>query len=147
VRAVTAVFALALSACAVPTQAPLPQQQQQQDARTITGTNWQVTRVNGREVPSPADYSVRFEDGGRLAAKFGCNSMGGRYLVSGSTLQVSDLMQTLMGCPEPSATFESQGSAILRSSMQMSRSASDRVPYEYLSLKNEAGEIILMRRL
>jgi hypothetical protein len=30
--------------------------------------------------------------------------------------------------------------------MAMSRSESDRVPYEYLSLKNQAGEIILMRR-
>ena len=106
-----------------------------------------MTRVNGREVPSPGDYWVRFEDGGRLGAKFGCNSMGGRYSISGTTLRVSDLMQTLMGCPEPSATFESQGSAILREPMQMSRSASDRVPYEYLSLKNAGGEIILMRRL
>jgi heat shock protein HslJ len=73
--------------------------------------------------------------------------MGGRYTVAAATLTVSDLMQTLMGCPEPSATFESQGSAILRAPMQMSRTASDRVPYEYLSLKNEAGEIVLMRRL
>ena len=73
--------------------------------------------------------------------------MGGRYSIFGSSLRVSDLMQTLMGCPEPSASFESQGSAILRAPMQMSRSASDRVPYEYLSLKNTAGEIILTRRL
>ena len=72
--------------------------------------------------------------------------MGGQYAISGSTLQVTDLMQTLMGCPEPAATFENQGSAILRAPMHMSRSASDRAPYEYLSLKNEAGEIILMRR-
>ena len=100
----------------------------------------------GRQVPAEGDYSVRFEDGGNLGAKFGCNSMGGHYSISRTTLEVSDLMQTLMGCPEPAATFESQGSAILRAPMQMSRSASDRAPYEYLLLKNQAGEIILMRR-
>jgi heat shock protein HslJ len=105
-----------------------------------------VQSVNGRQVPAQGDYSVRFENGGRLGAKFGCNSMGGQYAISGGTLQVSDLMQTLMGCPEPAATFESQGSAILRAPMQMNRSASDRAPYEYLSLRNRAGEIILMRK-
>jgi heat shock protein HslJ len=144
VRSFIAVFALALSACAVPTQPPPAQQQ---DARALTGTNWQVTRVNGLEVPSPAEYWVRFDDGERLGAKFGCKSMGGRFSISGSTLRVSDLMQTLIGCPEPSATFESQGSAILRAPMQISRSASERAPYEYVLLKNAAGEIMLMRRL
>ena len=113
---------------------------------TIAGTAWQVRSVNGSQPPSKGDYSIRFDGDGRLAAKFGCNSMGGSYSSNGSTLTVSDLMQTLMGCPEPAATFESEGSAVLRTPMEMSRSASDRAPYEYLSLKNVAGEIILMRR-
>jgi heat shock protein HslJ len=134
-----ALIALSLSACAAPAPAPSA-------FGTVAGPAWQVGSVNGRQVPAQGDYSVRFEDGGRLGARFGCNMMGGQYAISGSTLQVTDLMQTLMGCPEPAATFENQGSAILRAPMQMSRSASDRAPYEYLSLKNEAGEIILMRR-
>jgi heat shock protein HslJ len=136
-RSVIAAFALGLCACAAP--APEP-------ALTVAGTAWQVQSVNGRQVPAQGDYSVRFDASGNLGARFGCNAMGGHYAIAGSTLQVSDVMQTLMGCPEPAATFESQGSAILRSPMQMSPSASDRAPYEYLSLKNEAGEIILMRR-
>jgi heat shock protein HslJ len=137
-RSFAAFTALALAACAAPAPAP---------PVTVAGSAWQVHSVNGRQVPAQGDYSVRFEDGGRIGARFGCNAMGGRYTVAAATLRVSDLMQTLMGCPEPSATFESEGSAILRSPMQMSRSASDRAPYEHLSLKNEAGEIILTRRL
>ena len=136
-RSFIALFGLALSACAVP--AP-------QAEATVAGTAWQVQSVNGRQVPEHGDYSLSFEAGGQLGARFGCNSMGGHYSITGSILQVSDLMQTLMGCPEPAATFESQGSAILRSPMQMGRSATDRAPYEYLSLKNQSGEIVLMRR-
>jgi len=139
-RAYAFVSAMLLSACAAPTRPP------PQDASAITGADWQVMQVNGRQVPAAADYWVRFGDDNRIGAKFGCNSMGGTYSVSGSALTVSDLMQTLMGCPEPAATFENEGSAILRAPMTMSRSYSDRAPYEYLSLKNQAGEIILNRR-
>jgi heat shock protein HslJ len=136
-QVVCVLFGLTLSACAIAAPPPSP---------AVAGTAWQVHSVNGRQPPATGDYSVRFEGNGSLGARFGCNSMGGHYSISRTTLQVSDLVQTLMGCPEPAATFESQASAILRAPMQMGRSASDRAPYEYLSLKNQAGEIILMRR-
>jgi heat shock protein HslJ len=126
-----------LSACAIAASPP---------SATLAGTAWQVHSVNGRQAPANSDYSVRFEDGGSISARFGCNSIGGHYAIAGLTLTIGDLMQTLMGCPEPAATFESQGSAVFNRPMAMSRSESDRVPYEYLSLKNQAGEIILMRR-
>jgi heat shock protein HslJ len=126
-----------LAACAI--AAPPP-------SATVAGTAWQVHSVNGRQPPANGDYSVRFEESGSMSARFGCNSIGGHYAMAGSTLTISDLMQTLMGCPEPAATFESQGSAVFNRPMAMSRSESDRAPYEYLSLKNQAGEIILMRR-
>jgi heat shock protein HslJ len=83
----------------------------------IAPGSWRVFSVGGHETPATGDYFITFADG-RVAARFGCNSMGGSYRVEGDVIIVSDLAQTLIGCPEPAATFERDGSAILRSPMQ-----------------------------
>lgn len=118
---------IALAGCAAP-PAPLAD---------LSGTSWRVVAVNGRAVPVSGDYSVRFERGG-VGARFGCNSMGGQYRISGGTLIVSNLASTLMGCPEPGATFEREASAVLGMPMQMSFTSNDR-----LGLANSAGSITL----
>ena len=107
---------------------------------TLAGTSWRVAAVNGNPTPPVGDYSVRFENRGAVGARFGCNHMGGHYRLAGSTLTVTNLASTLMGCPEPAGTFESQGSAILGRPMQVSFSSQHR-----MSLSNEAGSIALDR--
>lgn len=94
--------------------------------------------VNGRPTPSTGDYAIRFEQSGGVGARFGCNAMGGRYRMSGDRLTVSDLASTLMGCPEPAATFEREGAAILSQPMQVSFTSNER-----MGLTNEAGSITL----
>lgn len=121
--------ALALVACAASPPPPIAD---------LAGTGWRVVSVNGRETPAQGDYSMRFERDGRMGARFGCNLMGGRYRMVGGTLTVGDLAQTLMGCPEPAATFETQGASVLRQPMQVAFTSNERV---YLS--NEAGSIAL----
>ena len=106
---------------------------------SLAGTNWRVAAVNGRPTPAQGDYSMRFE-ADRMGARFGCNSMGGLYDQTANVLHVRDVAQTLIGCPEPSATFERQGSAILSQPMTMSWNGGDR-----LSLSNSAGRIELTR--
>ena len=64
--------------------------------------------------------------------------MGGHYRLVGDRLTVSDLASTLMGCPEPAATFEREGAAILSQPMQMSFTSNDR-----MGLSNAAGSITL----
>ena len=103
----------------------------------LAGTDWRVISVNGRQTPS-AEYSMRFGADGAFGAKFGCNTMGGNYRLVGATLIVSNLTQTLMGCPEPAATFESQGSAILSQPMQVAFTSNER-----MTLSNPAGTIAL----
>ena len=120
--------ALALGACAAPPPPPLAD---------LTGTDWRVVSVNGRPTPS-SDYSMRFGAGGAFGAKFGCNAMGGEYRMTGGTLTVRNLNQTLIGCPEPSATFEREGSAILQQPMQVAFTSNER-----MSLTNPAGSIAL----
>lgn len=105
---------------------------------TLAGTNWRVVTVNGQPTPAAGDYSMRFEGDGGLGARFGCNHMGGSYRLAGSTLTVTNLASTLMGCPEPAASFESRGAAVLGRPMQVAFSSNERM---YLS--NEAGSIAL----
>lgn len=105
---------------------------------TLSGTSWRIAAVGGQATPAAGDYSMRFEGDGSVGARFGCNHMGGSYRLAGSTLTVSNLAQTLMGCPEPAGTFESQGAAVLGRPMQVAFSSNERM---YLS--NEAGSIAL----
>ena len=106
---------------------------------SLAGTNWRVVSVNGRTPPATAEYYMQFEQS-RVGAKFGCNGMGGSYVQTGNVVRASDVSQTLMGCPEPSASFEREGSAILNQPMTMSWSGGD-----LLTLSNAAGRIELTR--
>jgi len=103
----------------------------------LENTRWHVALVNGRPTPAVGDYSMSFTDG-QVGARTGCNSMGGRYSIAGRTLTVTDLASTLMGCPEPAATFEQQASAVLMRPMQVEVAAGGR-----LVLSNAAGSISL----
>jgi heat shock protein HslJ len=64
--------------------------------------------------------------------------MGGRYRLTGDLLSVSDLASTLMGCPEPAAAFERDGSAVLGQPMRIAFTSNDR-----MFLSNAAGSIAL----
>lgn len=108
---------------------------------TLAGTSWSVVSVNGKPAPGGGGYFVQFSDKA-LSAKFGCNSMGGGYRLNGDHLSVGDLQQTLMGCPEPSATFEREASTLLRSNIRV-----EKIGGERLRLVSEAGTIELRRAI
>lgn len=108
---------------------------------TLAGTSWTVTAVNGRATPGGANYFVQFSDR-TLGAKFGCNSMGGPYRQNGDHLAVGSLEQTLIGCSEPSASFERDGSSILRGNIRV-----ERIGGERMRLVSEAGTIDLKRAI
>jgi len=101
--------------------------------------SWRVLSVGGHETPATGDYSISFADG-RVAARFACNSMGGSYRIESGVLIVADLAQTLMGCPEPAASFERDGSAILSRPMQIGMDPATGGPV----LFNGAGRINLI---
>lgn len=129
---VLAPFAAALAACtpvAPGPGAPLTE---------LAGTSWRVVQINAQPTPAVGDYSMRFQSGGEASARFGCNSMGGRYRIAGDMLTISDVVQTLMGCAEPANTFESQGGAVLGQPMRMAFSSNDR-----MYLTNAGGSIAL----
>ena len=106
----------------------------------VRGTEWRVVAVNGRPTPPIGDYWMRFGARNEFGARLGCNHMGGQYQSLGGTVTVTNLHQTLMGCPEPAATFESQASAILAARARADRAADGRVV-----LTNNRGTIALQR--
>ena len=110
-------------------------------ANTLAGTSWAVVAVNGKAVAGGGDYYVQFSDR-TLSAKFGCNAMGGAYRINGDHLSVGNMEQTLMGCPEPAATFEREASVLLRSNIRV-----EKIGGERLRLVSEAGTIELRRAI
>jgi len=110
-------------------------------ANTLAGTSWSVMSVNGNPVPAGGDYFVQFTDKA-LSAKFGCNSISGQYRNNGDHVAVGNLQQTLMGCPEPAASFERDATGLLRSNIRV-----ERIGGERLRLVSEAGTIELKRSI
>ncbi|MEJ7776129.1 MAG: META domain-containing protein [Sphingomicrobium sp.] len=130
-RLAAAIAAILMAACAPIGPAPgVPGTQ-------LSGTSWRVTQVNGRPTPATGDYSMSF-DAGRIGARFGCNSMGGRYRQASGVLMVSDLTQTLMGCPEPASTLEREGAAVLGQPARIAFASDER-----MFLSNGAGSTVL----
>jgi heat shock protein HslJ len=107
------------------------------DARTFEGTRWHVTAINGKATPASGNYVIRF-DKGRIGGQFGCNHFGGEYRVARDLLSTDALAMTMMACPEPAMTFESQGGAVLQQPMRISWSSA-----RHLTLSNFAGSIAL----
>ena len=101
----------------------------------LSGTNWTVVAINGRPTPL-RNFYLNFQPD-RIGAKFGCNSIGAGYSVTGSTLSAGAVLATRMACPDMS--FENQGSAVLAQPMQVSGAGDE------LVLSNRAGSITLRR--
>lgn len=107
---------------------------------TLAGTGWRIASVNGKLTPAVGDYSIRFTTEREFGARFGCNHIGGDYRLSGGTLTFGNVAMTLMGCPEPAGTFESEGSAIMARPLRV-----DFTDDRRMSLSNESGSIALTR--
>ena len=125
-------IAASLPACTAAPLGPAP------PITELAGTTWRVVAINGRPTPTAGDYSMRFDAGGGIGARFGCNSMGGQYRLVRDVLTVTDLASTLMGCPEPAATFEREGAAVLGQSMRIAFTSNDR-----MYVGNAAGSVAL----
>ena len=107
----------------------------------LAGTSWIVTAINGRAAPGGQNYFLNFA-ANTIAAKFGCNSIGGGFRLNGDHLSTTGLVQTEMACPEPAMTFERLGSGVLNSNMRIEPMGGER-----MRLVSEAGSIDLRRAI
>lgn len=76
------------------------------DPQAIIGKTWQwqgtVTPVEKINVTQPERYTLRFDEKGRIQARFDCNRGGGSYQISEGKLSFGPMMSTRMACPENS---------------------------------------------
>lgn len=68
---------------------------------------WELTEfvdpVRGaEEVGTPANYTVQFLPDGTFLLRTDCNVGSGSYTIEGSSIELSDIATTLVGCPEGS---------------------------------------------
>jgi heat shock protein HslJ len=101
-RVVLLVTALAVAGCDEQPTSPGPGT----PAAGLTGHTWTLVNVtrNGQPVPvaGASRYTVRFAANGDLAVRSDCNSCGGTYTASGSSLRTSGLACTEAFCGDTS---------------------------------------------
>ncbi len=106
------------------------------DVSSLAGVPWVLSSgidVDGWEMVAP---SATFEDG-RMTGSNGCNVYGAPYTVDGSTLELGQITQTLIGCPPPAGDVETAFVAALE------RVAGWRVEDDELALFDENDDELL----
>jgi len=73
---------------------------------TIADVTWKletVARLGSATitVPTPDQFTVRFEDNSNLTVRADCNSCSGRYTLDGTSISIGNLACTLVACPAP----------------------------------------------
>ena len=76
---------------------------------------------------------MSFFANGTIEGFGGCNDFSGSYTVKGDSLTVGPLMSTMMACPDPAGTFETQFMTALQNSTKWSVSAGT------LDLRDDGG--------
>lgn len=64
----------------------------------LAGTYWALTRANGTTISDPFDYTLSFDNKGKINGKNACNSYFGTYSKNSSTLTFRGLGETKMFC-------------------------------------------------
>ena len=106
-------------------------------AQSLEGP-WTVTMVNNGQgavssVPTGVSAAMSFFANGTIEGFGGCNNFSGSYTVKGDALTVGPLMSTMMACPDPAGTFETQFMTALQNSTKWSVSAGT------LDLRDDGG--------
>jgi heat shock protein HslJ len=77
------------------------------DPAALEGKAWILSEGIGVAGWEQAAPSVNFERG-EVGGSSGCNGFGGTYEVSGSRLEVAEIISTLMACPPPAGEVEEE---------------------------------------
>jgi heat shock protein HslJ len=77
---------------------------------SIVGTWKLVSYGDAANLTHPipgVDTSIMFNEDGSVGGNVGCNSLGGKYKVSGNKIVFSEMLYTAMACEEPLMIQES----------------------------------------
>ncbi|MEU6352191.1 META domain-containing protein [Streptomyces sp. NPDC047072] len=128
-------------------------------AADITGIDWlpQKVTVDGKEYVLPKDVEtfndahITFkpdpdasrEDGGESGGSVGCNSFGADAAIDGDTVRITDLVQTLIGCPDPLGEFEEKFVGVFQNTLRAT--VEERDGARILTLATRDGDSITLR--
>ena len=73
----------------------------------LDGTSWKLVSYHGADVIAEQGLTAQFENE-TVSGSAGCNSYGGTYQVDGETIQIKDIISTLMACTEPQGVMEQE---------------------------------------
>ncbi|NEB05312.1 META domain-containing protein [Streptomyces sp. SID13726] len=90
--------------------------------------------------PGTADPDV---GGGDSGGSVGCNSIGADAEIDGDTVRITDLVQTLMGCPDPLGAFEAQFTSVFEGTHKAK--VTERDGTRTLTLTSQEGDTITLR--
>ena len=73
----------------------------------IIGDQWRLmsiveTGTTPTTIDDPSKYTLEFQDEGRIGVKSDCNTCGGPYSVSGSTIEIGPVVCTKVFCGDTS---------------------------------------------
>lgn len=71
----------------------------------LEGTSWTLESIGSTVAPGDRAPTLEFS-GGKARGSAGCNSFQGDYSSSSDKLNFSDLMMTLMACPDSEGVME-----------------------------------------
>jgi heat shock protein HslJ len=127
-RSTLAVMAcLSLGACVVPVPVPAPAPSQPSPPASAPAP-----------VPAPTPPNVAAAPDGQLAGNGSCNTLRGRYTLSGNTLKIGPIVTTRMACATP--TMEQEDRVLTA----LERAATARVPpHGFLTLADADGAVLL----
>lgn len=103
----------------------------------LPGTNWVLTDLAGTAPVAGSSITAQFGADGRLSGSAGCNQYSGAYTVSGSSLQISQLISTMMACE---AALMDQEGIYLKTLEQVKSFA---ITGDRLVLKDASGKALL----
>lgn len=92
--------------------------------------------------PGTADPDV---GGGESGGSVGCNSIGADAEIDGDTVRITDLAQTLIGCPGAIGEFETQFTSVFEGTHKAKVTERDGV--RTLTLTTPAGDSITLREM
>ena len=105
----------------------------------LEGTSWRVTGVNrngGVETSALTEkLTAEFASGGKVSGNGGCNNFNGTYVVDGSSITISDVASTMMGCEQDVMDLEQAYLAALE------RATTFTVSGDTLELRDDTGAL------
>lgn len=90
-----------------------------QEALDLSNTHWTLVSISGQPVHTGSSVTLLFGADGHVGGSAGCNTYGGEYTLTGSTLTVGELVSTLMACEESIMQQESAYLAALQSAVSV----------------------------